>query len=108
MTAETETIESVRAQIVACEQQLAALREKLRALAAEAITKVAREAGLGPEDVAAIVERKPAASRPRRGVLAPKYRDPVSGRTWSGKGRKPAWVHEHIERGGSLDELAVA
>lgn len=47
MTAETETIESVRAQIVACEQQLAALREKLRALAAEAITKPPAKRGSG-------------------------------------------------------------
>ncbi|WP_415861401.1 H-NS family nucleoid-associated regulatory protein [Burkholderia ubonensis] len=23
---------------------------------------------------------------------APKYRDPTTGRTWSGRGRQPAWL----------------
>ncbi|CAG7595709.1 H-NS family nucleoid-associated regulatory protein [Candidatus Vallotia tarda] len=29
--------------------------------------------------------------RPRSGV-APKYRDPVSGSTWSGRGKPPKWI----------------
>ena len=32
-----------------------------------------------------------AASRPRAGV-APKYRDPDSGSTWSGRGKPPRWI----------------
>ncbi|SEI51712.1 H-NS histone family protein [Paraburkholderia diazotrophica] len=32
-----------------------------------------------------------AASRPRAGV-APKYRDPASGSTWSGRGKPPRWI----------------
>ncbi|MFT4063475.1 MULTISPECIES: H-NS family nucleoid-associated regulatory protein [unclassified Paraburkholderia] len=31
------------------------------------------------------------ASRPRAGV-APKYRDPESGSTWSGRGKPPRWI----------------
>ncbi|UDG83349.1 H-NS histone family protein [Candidatus Vallotia lariciata] len=31
------------------------------------------------------------AVRPRSGV-APKYRDPVSGSTWSGRGKPPKWI----------------
>ncbi|WP_157915134.1 H-NS histone family protein [Paraburkholderia acidicola] len=27
-----------------------------------------------------------------RGRAAPKYFDPASGRTWSGRGRQPAWI----------------
>ncbi|MEI5997222.1 H-NS histone family protein [Paraburkholderia bengalensis] len=35
---------------------------------------------------------KPAkAGRPRSGV-APKYRDPASGSTWSGRGKPPRWI----------------
>ncbi|WP_153098887.1 H-NS family nucleoid-associated regulatory protein [Paraburkholderia hayleyella] len=29
--------------------------------------------------------------RPRAGV-APKYRDPISGSTWSGRGKPPRWI----------------
>lgn len=32
-----------------------------------------------------------AAGRPRAGV-APKYRDPDSGSTWSGRGKPPRWI----------------
>jgi DNA-binding protein H-NS len=32
-----------------------------------------------------------AAGRPRAGV-APKYRDPESGATWSGRGKPPRWI----------------
>ncbi|MFM0616213.1 H-NS histone family protein [Paraburkholderia nemoris] len=28
----------------------------------------------------------------KSGRYAPKYRDPVSGATWSGKGREPEWI----------------
>jgi DNA-binding protein H-NS len=34
---------------------------------------------------------KNAAGRPRAGV-APKYRDPESGSTWSGRGKPPKWI----------------
>ncbi len=27
-----------------------------------------------------------------RGKVAPKYRDPVSGKTWTGRGRAPRWL----------------
>ncbi|WP_176307835.1 H-NS family nucleoid-associated regulatory protein [Burkholderia ambifaria] len=27
-----------------------------------------------------------------KSALPPKYRDPASGKTWSGKGREPAWL----------------
>lgn len=31
------------------------------------------------------------AGRPRAGV-APKYQDPASGKTWSGRGKPPLWI----------------
>ncbi|HNQ03717.1 MAG TPA: H-NS histone family protein [Thiobacillaceae bacterium] len=36
-----------------------------------------------------------------------KYRDPVSGRTWSGRGRRPAWVLEHEAQGKKLDAFRI-
>ncbi|WP_081084403.1 H-NS histone family protein [Burkholderia territorii] len=35
--------------------------------------------------------RRAAASAPR-GPVAPKYRDPKSGATWSGRGKPPQWI----------------
>ncbi|WP_241668887.1 H-NS family nucleoid-associated regulatory protein [Rhodanobacter glycinis] len=34
----------------------------------------------------------------KKGVVAPKYRNPVSGETWSGRGRQPAWFSEALKK----------
>lgn len=43
-----------------------------------------------------------------RGSVAAKYRDPVSGKTWSGRGRRPGWVVELENQGKSLDDCKIA
>lgn len=48
---------------------------------------------------------------PLRGVkVAPKYRDPVTGLTWAGRGKTPAWVLAYeVERGaGSREDLRIS
>ncbi|ELA9292976.1 TPA: H-NS histone family protein [Vibrio parahaemolyticus] len=36
------------------------------------------------------------------------YRNPADQwQTWNGKGRKPKWIKEWLDRGGTLDELEV-
>jgi DNA-binding protein H-NS len=41
---------------------------------------------------ATATEKKPKAGNYVRGPQVPKYRDPMSGETWSGRGRAPAWL----------------
>ena len=36
-----------------------------------------------------------------------KYQHPETGKTWSGRGRKPKFVLEHLDNGGSLDDLLI-
>ena len=37
-----------------------------------------------------------------------KYKHPGNpAKTWSGRGRQPAWVKEHLESGKDLDELLI-
>lgn len=41
-------------------------------------------------------------------VNPPKYRNPNdSSQTWTGKGRKPAWVVDSLNNGKALDELLI-
>lgn len=40
--------------------------------------------------------------------LEPKYRDPTTGATWVGRGKRPLWVRDHVNAGGSLDDLLIA
>ena len=38
----------------------------------------------------------------------PKYAHPENAEmTWTGKGRKPNWINEHLEAGKSLDDLLI-
>jgi DNA-binding protein H-NS len=34
--------------------------------------------------------------------VPPKYRDPVSGKEWSGRGKAPKWIRDHTNRDGFL------
>ncbi|MBM6704263.1 H-NS histone family protein [Sutterella massiliensis] len=45
--------------------------------------------------------------RPRRGVAAPKFRSPDGSRTWSGRGRQPAWMADLLKQGYSEDDLLI-
>lgn len=37
--------------------------------------------------------------------VAAKYRDPETGETWSGRGRRANWLAERIKAGGKLDDF---
>ena len=43
-----------------------------------------------------------------KATVAPKYRSlQDASMTWTGRGRKPAWVAAHLDAGGKLEELAI-
>lgn len=42
-----------------------------------------------------------------RGAAPAKYRDPDSGKTWSGRGRRPGWVVALEGQGKSLDSCKI-
>lgn len=39
--------------------------------------------------------------------VAPKYQDPVSGVTWTGRGLKPKWLQAAIDAGKSVIDFAI-
>ncbi|WP_423396570.1 H-NS family nucleoid-associated regulatory protein [Burkholderia sp. LMG 21824] len=49
------------------------------------------EFDLRPEDLFTELKLKPRRIK-RRGPVSPKYRDPISGALWSGRGREPLWI----------------
>lgn len=76
-------------------------REKRRALAE--VEAFARERGLNPADLAEL-----AGKRGKKTVGAAKYANPAdAGQTWTGRGRKPGWVTEHLASGKPLEDLAI-
>ena len=92
------------AQKAALERQIQAEQIKAKAEAVARVRKLMTEYGLTTTDLAMPSSRK------RGGVgskVAPKYRDPVSGSTWSGRGLKPKWMVSALESGRSIQDFAV-
>lgn len=42
-----------------------------------------------------------------RPAVRPKYRDPASGRTWSGRGLMPVWLRNATDAGKSKDDFLI-
>jgi len=85
----------------ALERQIEELRVQARAAALAEARRLVREHALSAADLA------DGASGGARRPVAPRYRDPATGATWSGRGLRPRWVRAALEAGGSLDELRV-
>ena len=62
-------------------------------------------APLTPTPAAAGKRRKPSANAGKK--VAPKYRNPATGDTWSGRGLKPKWLAAALNSGRSLSEFAL-
>lgn len=92
-------------------EQLIVLRKEIEILIAkkskekksELIKKfreLAKSEGLSIEDILGSESNKP------KSKTEPKYKN-EKGETWTGKGRKPAWVVEALASGKTLEELLV-
>ncbi|HKR40439.1 MAG TPA: H-NS histone family protein [Paraburkholderia sp.] len=84
------TFKELKAQMAELEEQAAAARSaEFEAVVADIRAKVA-EYGITERDIFGRGRRRP--RRAAAGVLPPKYRDPKTGATWSGRGRPPDWI----------------
>jgi len=93
------TLEELQAQRAALTKQIEAIRSESRAQAVLEIKRLLDEHGLSVSDVAAATTRNPGAAKVAGRKVAPKFRDPVTGQTWSGRGLKPKWMVEAIAAG---------
>jgi DNA-binding protein H-NS len=83
-----------------------ALTEKLRALEEyEASTRLrapkSRAGSLHAQN------RGDTRGGPVRAKAAPKYRDPVSGATWAGRGQQPRWMRKALESGAHQEDFRI-
>jgi DNA-binding protein H-NS len=96
------------------ERRVYALRAKRRALAVREIVRLMRQYQILPDEITAAYERlSPKSSdvpRPRldgRSRVVPKYRDPETGRTWTGRGVIPRWLAAAELEGRDRQHFAV-
>ena len=84
-------------------------REKKKALTT--LKAKAKEMGFSLEELtssAPAKAEKPAAPVKPRKKVPPKYANPADkSQTWTGRGRRPAWVNDALEAGKSIDDLAI-
>jgi DNA-binding protein H-NS len=77
-------------------------REKEEAL--KAVEKAAAEYGFTLSEITGAA--KPASAR--RAKSAAKYRNPENpAETWSGRGRKPQWIHAALTKGLDISDLEI-
>lgn len=96
------TLADIKKQIASLEKQAAALLKEAASEAAKKAAALIKQHGLTASDVglapksgkAAAVKKAVAKSKPTTAKPAgvPKYRDPKSGKTWTGNGQAPGWI----------------
>ncbi|MDZ5456038.1 H-NS histone family protein [Azohydromonas lata] len=90
------------------ERQIKQLQENSRSEAINTIKELMAQNNLSVEDLTSNARgSKKGETGGKTGTVAPKYQDPASGKTWTGRGLKPKWVTEALESGKSLDDLAI-
>ena len=87
------TNQNIKEQIAKLEQQVAELRKKEVAIVIAGIRAKMNEFKLTVADLglttAKVVKSLTKTSAKRKKPMPPKYRDPVSGKTWNGHGKAP-------------------
>ncbi|MGB0721045.1 MAG: H-NS family nucleoid-associated regulatory protein [Gammaproteobacteria bacterium] len=114
------SVSELEALVAACNTQIEKRRKSKRAELAREFKKQAAAEGLSLDDIMSEGEKKKATRKgrtakgkgrasKRKGMkVAPKYANPDdSTQTWTGRGRKPAWVVAALEAGKSLDDLLI-
>lgn len=47
-------------------------------------------------------------STDKRNSVAPKYQDPETGKTWTGRGKTPAWLNSQVSAGREKQEFLIS
>jgi DNA-binding protein H-NS len=105
------TLDAINLKIAKLQKQAATIAEKQTSVGLTKIRELMHKHGLSIADIESFVGkkrgRKPAATdakaaakAPRASVrnVAPKYADPKTGTTWTGRGRAPAWIRDVKDR----------
>ena len=93
-------LEELQEQIEALTKQKNDLLTKERDAAINDINAKIKAFGLKPRDL--YFGRTVGVYKP---AVAPKYKK--GNDVWSGRGRKPKWIEDHLKKGGKLDDLLI-
>lgn len=82
-------------------RQIDGYEAKKKEQAMAAAQQVAEEHGFSLKELLA-------GGKAAKATVAPKYANPDNtSETWTGRGRQPRWVKDHMNAGGSIDDLII-
>ena len=96
------SLKELIAQKETLEKQIELTREQDRSAAVEKVRALMLEYGLTVSDLSTRKARKSSGAK-----VAAKYRDKVTGETWSGRGLQPKWLKAAMAAGRKLQDFAV-
>ena len=94
-------------QLAAVEKKIAEAQSEQRTEAIAKVRALLADTGLTMADIGGSVTSRTDRALAAPSKVAPKYRDPVSGQTWSGRGQKPRWLTAAIATGKTPDDFAL-
>lgn len=97
------------AQRAEIEKMIAEAQREEKSSAIAQVKALMTQHGLTMADLSARAPSGPRrSSGPRAGgKVAAKYRDPSSGKEWSGRGLKPTWLREALAAGKTLQDFSI-
>ena len=96
--------QELMAQIEGLKHQAEDARKHEMAGAVAEIKRIMAEYGISQDDLG-LSGRGGKIKRTGSGVV--KYRDPVSGQGWSGRGRRPGWIRDLEAKGKNIEDCRV-
>lgn len=98
--------QKIESEIEKLKKEADELQQRHRGPAVQSIIAAMREYDITPEEINAAFGGRRGAGRSRTPLPA-KYRDPASGKGWSGRGRTPGWLVQLENQGRSRDEFLI-
>ena len=86
------TYKELLAQRAELEKQIEMARKEALSSAIAQVRAIVAEYALTEEDVFSKKAPRVAAAGSTTKTVAPKYRDPITGATWTGRGKPPLWI----------------
>lgn len=109
MTSYTDLLqqrEELERQARELDKQLQAARAQEKQTAIASIKAIMAEHGLTVADLGRVGGGASAKVK-GTGSVAPKYRNPATGETWTGRGLKPRWLTAALADGKKIEEFAI-
>jgi DNA-binding protein H-NS len=99
------TLQELLAQKAAIERQIIETQREERSEAIARVRALMAEYGLSAADI--VGKTVPSSRKPEGRKVEPKYRNPETGETWSGRGLQPKWLKAALAEGKKITDFAL-